>query len=126
MQETEAYFGAWVMIASAFLLGGAIMWSTHAAMRGGLQPNPAAGIRISSTLRDGNAWRAGHEAAWPVVRVVGAASIVLGLIGILLVLLGQPLVAVGVACVPVVLVLASLVPTIRRARAAAEAAPLGD
>lgn len=126
MQDDEAYIGAVLLIGTCFLLAGTLLWSTRAAMSGRLGPNLLAGIRITSTLRDGSAWRAGHAAAWPIVRVAAATSVILGLVALILVLLRHPLPATAVAFLPVVVVLITVVPTVRRARLAAEAAPPGD
>ena len=123
---TEAVFGAVVVIGSAVLMGVAMLWTTYAAMSSRLGPNVLAGIRITATMRDRNAWVAGHRAAWPVVKWTGIGCLVMAGAAAVLAVLGHYLAATVLAFLPVIGVLVSIFPTLRRARTAAEAAPPGD
>lgn len=122
----EAVFGAVVVIAAVALMAVAMLWTTHAAMTGRMGPNALAGIRIPATMRDRSAWVAGHRAAWPVVKWTGAVSLVMAGAATVLAVLDHYELAILVAFVPVIGVLGSLIPTVRLARRAGEAAPPGD
>lgn len=90
-----------------------------AARTGHLGRNHVAGIRLPSTMRSDEAWRAAHRAGfWPTV-LGGAAAVVGGLVAVVLDLLDEPdAAAVVVLAAAGVLLVAVLVGGVAGVRAA--------
>lgn len=53
---------------------------TWLAARGTLPLNPVAGLRMASTMRSPDAWRAGHRAALPTVGVTTAIVLIASIV----------------------------------------------
>ncbi len=65
--------------ATLMVVGGTVWGFTSAAANGRLGRNMWAGIRTPSTGASDAAWLAGHRAALPASRLVGMASLLIGL-----------------------------------------------
>lgn len=115
--------GGLVALVVADLLAAVVLvWTTTAAAAGRIRVNALVGIRTASTMASERAWRAGHRAALPLVRVLAAGFVLGAVVGAVLGLAGVVEVGVWVALAPVVLLAALLVPLVLRSGAAAEAA----
>lgn len=96
---------------------------TKAAARGDLPRSGAVGIRTGALKASDAAWEAGHRAAEPVARVltlvVSAAAMIVIIVSIIAD--GGWVTVLGI--VPFIIVLVGLIPVVRAANAAANAAP---
>lgn len=93
----EALPAVLVLILSLLVCGVVAYKSTESVVGGSLERNSAIGLRTRATRASDEAWRAGHEAALPVMRqalqlgYVGAGLGVLGLVILLVADLPIPL-----------------------------------
>lgn len=115
--------GVLVLIVGDLVALVAMLWTTSAGASGRLKPNPFAGVRTSATMRDENAWRAGHAAALGPTRIL---SLVLGLCALaaaVVLALGAVWTAFAIAFAPLVAVLGGAVWIVVVANRAAREAP---
>lgn len=115
----------WVLVVSDVALAVALGWTTWAAAQERLKLNAVAGIRTNATMASSSAWVAGHAAAWPLVRVAAAFSLVGAVAAAAAALTGNLEAAVVIALIPVAVVLVAMIPIVRVANRAARAATDG-
>lgn len=117
--------GAWdtvVLIGVDVLVLAALFATTAAGAGGRLKRNALAGIRTPATMRDDAAWRAGHAAALPTVRVLCVLVALGAIVAGSLLAGGLPGAAFAVALTPLFLVIPGALWVARVAGAAARAA----
>ena len=102
---------------------------TRMGAEGDMGRNSAVGIRLRATQRSDAAWRAGHAAALPVVKVSCVVVLALDLVCLALLFLGPGWLTPWLGGIPIVALLLALVPVVRAAARGAKNAPgdeLGD
>lgn len=99
---------------------GALVWMTWGSMTGRLGIEGLGGFRTASTTASANAWRAGHAAAWPLVRAVAAVMIALVVLGIWLLSTGDRGMAAIALQAPILVCAIAVVPMIRAANRGAD------
>lgn len=99
-----------------------LTWMTWASMTGRLGIDGVGGFRTASTTASASAWRAGHQAVWPLVRVVVAVMIALVVLGLWLLSTGDRSMAAIALQAPILVCAVAVFPMIRAASRGAEEA----
>ncbi|QBJ20555.1 SdpI family protein [Kocuria marina subsp. indica] len=119
----DSSVGALIGIVMSVVVLGVIFTVTRMGANGDMGRNGAVGIRTKATQRSDEAWRAGHAAAFPVVRTACLLVLVLDLVCLALVFLGPAGLVPWLGIIPLAGILVAVVFMARAAKKGADAAP---
>ncbi|MEV8157238.1 SdpI family protein [Kocuria salsicia] len=118
----ESSGGALIGIVMSVVVLGILFMVTRMGASGEMGRNGAVGIRTRATKRSDAAWRAGHAAALPVVRIACLVILVLDLVCLALIFLGPASLVPWLGVIPSVAILAAAVPFVLAAKKGADGA----
>lgn len=118
----ESSGGALIGIVMSVVVLGILFMVIRMGASGEMGRNGAVGIRTRATKRSDAAWRAGHAAALPVVRIACLVILVLDLVCLALIFLGPESLVTWLGVIPSVAILAAAVPIVLAAKKGADGA----